>query len=104
MSGRISLGTVKRNGMEIIVFEKDSFNKMLEELTLKVIKSVERHYEKEEWIGAEEAKRILGVKSKAKLQQMRDHFEIEFAQFGKIIRYSRSSILGFLERKKISLE
>jgi len=89
--------------MEIIVFEKESFNKILEELTLNVIKSVERHYDKEEWIGAEEAKRILGVKSKAKLQQMRDHFEIEFAQFGKIIRYSRSSILGFLERKRVSI-
>lgn len=89
--------------MEIIVFEKESFNKMLDQLTVRIIQNVERHYEKEEWIGAEEAKRILGVKSKAKLQQMRDHFEIEFAQFGKIIRYSRSSILGFWESKKIAV-
>lgn len=90
--------------MEIIVFEKDSFHKMIDELTVRIIRNTANHFKEEEWIGAEEAKKILGVKSKAKLQQMRDSFKIEFSQFGKIIRYSRSSILTFLERNRVSLD
>lgn len=90
--------------MEIIVFEKEAFYKMIDELTIRAFKNAERYFEKNEWIGAEEVKKILGVKSKAKLQQMRDNFEIEFSQFGKIIRYSRSSILKFLEKNRVSIE
>ncbi|MCR9171905.1 MAG: helix-turn-helix domain-containing protein [bacterium] len=90
--------------MEIIVFEKESFHKMLEELAIRNFQTAKKFFEKEEWIGAEEAKKILGVKSKGKLQQMRDNFQIEFSQFGKIIRYSRTSIYKFLEKNRVSIE
>lgn len=90
--------------MELIVFEKESFYKMMDELTVRIIKNVERRYKQEEWIGELEAKKLLGIKSKAKLQQLRDELKIEFSKFGKIIRYSRSSILRFLEENKVSLD
>jgi hypothetical protein len=90
--------------MEIIVFEKESFHKMIEELTTRIIQNVERHYKQEEWIGEKEARNLLGIKSKTKLQQLRNDLKIEFSQFGKIIRYSRSSILRFLEENRMGLD
>lgn len=90
--------------MEIIVFEKESFYKLIDELTIRVLQNAERFHRKEEWIGEQEAKGLLGIKSRAKLQQLRDDIKIEFSQFGKIIRYSRSSILRFLEQNRISLD
>jgi len=89
--------------MEIIVFEKESFYKMIDELTIRIIRNSEKYFIQEEWISDSEAKSLLGIKSKSKLQQLRDDLKIEFSQFGKIIRYSRSSILKFLEENRISL-
>lgn len=90
--------------MEVIVIEKEAFNKLIEEMTIKIIQEVEKRYKGDEWISAEQAKELLGVKSKSKLQQLRDEFKIEFSQFGKIIRYSRTSILRFLEKHRVSIE
>ena len=89
--------------MEIIVFEKESFYKLIDELTIRIIRNSEKHVNKEEWVDEMEAKSLLGIKSKSKLQQLRDDIKIEFSQFGKIIRYSRSSILRFLEQNRIGL-
>lgn len=92
--------------MEVIVFEKESFNKLIDELTIRIIQNVERHYHDKEWIGEEEAKELLGIKGKGRtsLQRLRDTLAIEFSQFGRIIRYSRSSILRFLEKHRKSLD
>ncbi|PHR20656.1 MAG: hypothetical protein COA38_19290 [Fluviicola sp.] len=90
--------------MEIIVFEKESFYKLIDELTVRIARNIERRYTEQEWINEIEAKSILGIKSRSKLRELRDELMIEFSQFGKIIRYSRSSILQFLEdnRKRLS--
>lgn len=90
--------------MEIIVFEKESFYKLIDELTIRIIRNIEKKYDQNEWIDETEAKLLLGVKSKSKLQQLRDDIKIEFSQFGKIIRYSRSSIFRFLEQNRIGLD
>lgn len=92
--------------MEVIVFEKESFNKLIDEITIRIIQNVERHYHEKEWIGEDEAKELLGIRGKGRssLQKLRDDLMIEFSQFGRIIRYSRSSILQFLERHKKSLD
>ena len=92
--------------MEVIVFEKESFNKLIDELTVRIIRNVERHYQDQEWIGEDEAKELLGIRGKGRssLQKLRDDLLIEFSQFGRIIRYSRSSILHFLEKHRKSLD
>jgi len=90
--------------MEVIVFEKEAFYKLIDEMTIRIIQNTEKYFKEKEWIGEFEAKSILGIKSKSKLQQLRDDLKIEFSQFGKIIRYSRSSILKFLERNRKSLD
>jgi len=90
--------------MEVIVFEKESFYKLIDELTVRIFKTAERFYKSEEWVGANEAKSLLGIKSKTRLQQLRDNLKIEFSRDGKIIRYSRSSILRYLEQNRMSLD
>ena len=82
--------------MKIIVFEEEAYYKMLEEVK-KLIKDVSTPQQKE-WISPDEAKKILGFRSKSKLQQLRDYGEIVFSQHGRVIRYSRSSIISFLEK------
>jgi len=54
--------------------------------------------EQNEWLSTKEAMKLLGIKGKTKLQQLRDGLDIKFSQHGKIIKYSRTSILTFLER------
>jgi hypothetical protein len=90
--------------VEVIVIEKEAFNKLIEELTIRIIQNVERHYTQEEWIGEKEAKALLGISGRSTLQRLRDELKIEFSQFGRIIRYSRSSILRFLEQNRKSLD
>jgi len=40
----------------------------------------------------------LGFKGKSKMQQLRDSGELDFSQHGRIIKYSRKSVMDFLER------
>lgn len=85
--------------MKIIVFEEETYYRMLQELK-ELIKEATIN-DKPEWIDEQEAKFLLGIKSKSKLQQLRDNLDIEFSQYGKIIRYSRNSILEFLEKHRV---
>ena len=86
--------------MKVIVFEERAYYKMLDEMK-QVVKEATHEYkaeaEQKEWLSTEEAKTLLGFKSKTKLQQLRDNGEIIFSQHGRIIRYSRKSIMSFLE-------
>ena len=90
--------------MKVIVFEEETFYQLIDELTVRMIRNIENRSQLSEWIDENEAKELLGIKSKSKLQQLRENLNIEFSQFGKIIRYSRSSIVNFLEdhRKGLS--
>ncbi len=90
--------------MEIIVFEKEAFYKLIDELQIRILQNSEKYFKQEEWINDREAKRLLGIRSKSKLQQLRDELKIDFSRFGKTIRYSRSSILRFLEQNRMGLD
>ena len=51
-----------------------------------------------DWIPTDEAKKLLGIKSKSKMQQLRDYGEIVFTKPGKIILYSKKSIITYLNK------
>lgn len=51
-----------------------------------------------DWLDTEAAKALLNVKSKSTMQKLRDAGCIKFSQFGRKIRYSRKSILEFLNK------
>lgn len=89
--------------MELITFESDAFYKMearLIKMAIELAKGAqEKHIEGQEWISLYEAKRMLGVKSTAKIAQLRNNNSITYSKFGhRSVRYSRSSILEYLNR------
>ena len=87
--------------MKVIVIEEEAYYTMLREFADMVKKAAKEFKVESEWLTEQEAKDLLGIKSKSKLQQLRDSLDIEFSQHGKIIRYSKSSILAFLEKNRV---
>ncbi len=86
--------------MEIIVFEKETYWKMQSEL-IKMFHEALKDAKKPDgdWISTEQAKTLLGVKSKSKMQELRDTNAIRFSKHGrKTIMYSQKSILEFLKK------
>ena len=91
--------------MEVIVIGCDAFNKLLAENHKAISKEVKKALEKalaakseNDWISGQDAKQLLGVKSKTKMQQLRDNQKIVFSQHGRTIMYSKKSILDFINK------
>ena len=53
-----------------------------------------------EWVDDIEAKKILGYRSKTKLQELRNSGAIVISRYGRKIKYLRQSLLDFLEKNK----
>lgn len=84
--------------MDVIVIDSEAYKMLLFEITKTVRDTVkEVAHPRSDWIGEKEAMVLLGVKSKTTLQNLRDSQEFKFSKHGRIIRYSRKSILEFLE-------
>jgi len=83
--------------MKVIIFEEKAFYKLLEKIYQR-IDNARSKSNKSEWVSTLEAKKILNVKSKSKMQQLRDDNEIVFSQHGRSIQYSRKSLIAFLEQ------
>lgn len=91
--------------MEVIVFEKDAYYKMLSEMMgaiKKTFKEAQQEALKEkneiDWIDDLEAKELLNVRSKTRMQQLRSNGEIIFTKYGRKIKYSRKSIMDYLNK------
>lgn len=91
--------------MDVIIFEKEAYYQMHQELMAmfkKALKEakVEALLEADpanDWLDPEEAKRLLGIRSKTRMQELRDQDLIRFTKHGRIIKYSKKSILAYLE-------
>ena len=92
--------------MEVIIIDSKAFKKLKEDL-FEEFKQVLIEAKKEtlaqlamesDWIPTDEAKKLLGIKSKSKMQQLRDYGEIVFTKPGKIILYSKKSIILYLNK------
>ena len=92
--------------MEVIIIDSKAFKKLKEDL-FEEFKQVLIEAKKEtlaqlaiesDWIPTDEAKKLLGIKSKSKMQQLRDYGEIVFTKPGKIILYSKKSIITYLNK------
>ena len=92
--------------MEVIIIDSKAFKKLKEDL-FEEFKQVLIEAKKEtlaqlamesDWIPTDEAKKLLGIKSKSKMQQLRDYGEIVFTKPGKIILYSKKSIINYLNK------
>ncbi len=92
--------------MEIIVLESEAYKNLQKEM-MQIVRTTIREAKEEallnmdpanDWLSADEAKKLLGIKSKTKLQELRDFDEIMYSKAGKVIRYSKKSILKYLDR------
>jgi hypothetical protein len=81
--------------MKLIVFQDEAYQQLVMEFRKMLVEAI-AEVKQEEWLSPEETKKLLGIKSKSKLQQLRDTGEILFSQHGRIIKYSRQSINKFL--------
>lgn len=94
--------------MEIIVFERDAYYRMMFEvmsMVKQVVKEAQNDTSKQkeiDWIEVDEAKKLLGLKSKTVMQRLRSNGDIVFTKYGKKIKYSRKSIMEYLNNNKIS--
>lgn len=89
--------------MEIIVFEKETYYRMLAEMkrtvkeALKEAAGESNHTaESDQWIDGKEAQHILRCKCD-KLRQLRDDEKIKASHHGRKILYFKPSLYGFLE-------
>lgn len=83
--------------MEVICLETEAFYTLVEEVVKRMQSNEEAGQDK--WIQAEEAMKLLGIKSKTTLQKLRDEGRIRFAQpQRKIILYDRDSIMEYLDK------
>ena len=98
--------------MEVIIIDSKAFKKLKEDL-FEEFKQVLIEAKKEtlaqlamesDWIPTDEAKKLLGIKSKSKMQQLRDYGEILFTKPGKIILYSKKSIITYLNKHQSKWE
>ena len=86
--------------MGIIVFEKDACSKMQSHITIMFQESLKAaNKPANDWISTEEAKQLLGVRSRSKMQELRDTNSIVYSKHGhRLIQYSKSSILAYLKK------
>lgn len=92
--------------MEIIVFEKESYYRLQRELIRMfetALKEASKEASDNDWIPEEEASKLLPYKSKKKWLQLRSSGHIRFMQVGRKIRYSRKSILAYMEKHSLKI-
>lgn len=89
--------------MKVIVFEEEAFYQLIDEVTKRVSKKVQPvvTQKNNEWINSTEAKKLLGIKSNGKLNQLVKDKHITASKHGRTLVYCRQSILNFLEQSKI---
>lgn len=82
--------------MEVICLEDAAFYALIDRVVERVKENLNVQ---EKWIGHDEAMKLLHIKSKVTLQELRDNGEIRFSQpRKKIIAYDRASIDEYFER------
>ena len=98
--------------MKVILAENEEAEKFFEELMSRMTERIARRFEtrfkeieknskedeQDSWVDRELAKKILGVKSKKKLQSLRDNNLIRTSRHGRLIRYYKPSLFAFLEK------
>lgn len=83
--------------MEVICLEDKAFYALIEEVVGRM--KEKRSTTDDIWIDTEAAMKLLGIKSKSTLQDLRNNGKIRFSQpQKKIILYDRKSILDYLDK------
>ena len=94
--------------MELQIKIDDRFwEEFKDEIATKVVESLKKLNLRDdssstapEWVDDVEAKKILGYRSKTKMQELRNSGAIVFSRYGRKIKYLRKSLFEFLEKNK----
>lgn len=82
--------------MKVICLQDEAFYQLLEQ-AVERLKQVQ-NIKEDRWVPTEEAMRLLGIKSKTTLQDLRNKGKIRYSQQGRrIILYDRNSIMDHLD-------
>lgn len=82
--------------MEVICLQDDAFYALVDEVVNRI--KQDNNIKEDKWINGEEAMRLLNIKSKTSLQNLRDEGKIRFSQpQKKVILYDRDSINDYLD-------
>lgn len=82
--------------MEVICLQDDAFYALVDEVVNRI--KCDNNIKEDKWINGEDAMRLLNIKSKTSLQNLRDEGKIRFSQpQKKVILYDRDSINDYLE-------
>lgn len=82
--------------MEVICLQDDAFYALVDEVVLRIKR--DNNVKEDKWINGEDAMRLLNIKSKTSLQNLRDEGKIRFSQpQKKVILYDRDSINDYLD-------
>lgn len=83
--------------MEVICLESEAFYSLVEQVVERI--KEKNNITQDKWIDGETAMKLLGIKSKTTLQNLRDYGKIRFTQpKRKIILYDRDSIMDYLDK------
>lgn len=91
--------------MEVIVIEKQAFNKLLEEMRRTIIDALKEGRkevkvnvpQQDEWITSSEAQKILNCK-RVRLRKLRENWDIKSTPKGKHFLYLKSSLYEYLDK------
>ncbi len=96
---------ILKENEEAEVFFEDLINKMAERVTHRIRRALEDVVSQDQkeslWVTTEEAKQILGIKSKKKMQQLRDESPfngIVLSKNGRTYLYNRESLHQYLQK------
>lgn len=82
--------------MNVICLQDEAFYELVEEVSQRLI--AKQQTQEDKWLDTDEAMRILKIKSKTTLQQLRDEGKVRFSQpQKKVILYDRNSLIAYIE-------
>lgn len=82
--------------MEVICLHDAAFYALVDEVVERL--KITHNQQLNKWVGGDEAMRLLNIKSKTTLQNLRDEGKIRFSQpQKKVILYDRDSINNYLD-------
>ena len=89
--------------MKVILLENDeAYEKLMTDIKVMIREAMKEIHQSdtEIWVSAEEAKKILGVKSKSRMQELRDENKIKYSKTSRrTILYYKPSLYAFIEEK-----
>lgn len=87
-----------KNHTRIICLRSDAFYALVDQV-VDYIDRTHNQTKENEWIGADDAMRLLGITSRTTLQKLRDEGKIRFSQASKkLLLFDRKSILEYIEQ------